>query len=248
MKREMEKRFWEIDFLRGIAIIIMMLFHFLFNLYYFGNLDINLTTGFWSYFADTGASIFLLLVGISLTLSYSRATLSTARLFKKFFKRGLKIFSWGIIITIITRIFLGDMYVIFGVLHLIGVSIILSYPFLKFRGWNVLIGVFCIITGACIENLVMDFPWLLWLGLRPAQFSTVDYFPLLPWFGVVLIGIFLGNVLYPGHRRIFYLVDLSHLSPVKSLCFLGKHSLFIYLVHQPIFIVILFSLGLISYA
>lgn len=250
MKTEMEKRFWEIDFLRGTAILIMMLFHFLYNLYYFGNLNINLTAGFWSYFADTGASIFIILVGISLTLSYSRAKLSLKKerkLFLKFFRRGLMIFSWGMIITLITRIILEDMYVVFGILHFIGVSIILSYPFLKLRAWNMLIGVFFIITGVYIENLVFSFPWLIWLGLRPANFSTADYFPLLPWFGVVLIGIFLGNVLYPNHKRAFYLYDLSYLSCLKWVCLLGKHSLFIYLVHQPVLIIIMYSLGLISY-
>ena len=162
----------------------------------------------------------------------------------KYFRRGLKVFSWGLIITLLTWIFLREGFIIFGILHLIGISIILAYPFLKLLYWNLLIGLFCIFLGAYLKGFVFNFYWLSWLGFRPAQFYSVDYFPLLPWFGVVLIGIFFGNLLYLDHSRRFQFVDLSFFSGIKVFCFLGKHSLLIYLLHQPLIIAVLFLLGM----
>ncbi|MCX6818607.1 MAG: heparan-alpha-glucosaminide N-acetyltransferase domain-containing protein, partial [Candidatus Aenigmarchaeota archaeon] len=64
------------------------------------------------------------------------------------------------------------------------------------------------------------------------------YFPILPWFGVILIGIFFGNKLYPNAKRSFNIIDLSKFRIIKLLSFLGRHSLFIYLLHQPVIIII----------
>ena len=246
------QRFWEIDFLRGIAIIMMVLYHLLYNLHYFAHFNVNVYSGFWMYFARTTATIFIFLVGVSLSISYSRVKLFTSgatkemRLFLKFLRRGLKVFSWGLIITLVTRIFLGKAFIIFGILHLIGISIILAYPFLKLRYWNLLIGVLCIFLGAYLKGFSFDFYWLSWLGFRPAQFYSVDYFPLLPWFGVVLFGIFFGNIFYADYSRKFQLVEFSSLSGVKLLCFLGKHSLLIYLLHQPLMIAVFYLLGMVN--
>ena len=136
---------------------------------------------------------------------------------------------------------------VFGILHFIGLSIILVPPFLKRPFWSLPAGVFCIIAGNYLENFRFGFPWLLWLGFIPEQFFTVDYFPLLPWFGVFLLGVFLGNLLYPGYRRVFCLPDLSGNIPVKGMAFLGRHSLVIYLLHQPVLLILLAALGVIEF-
>jgi uncharacterized membrane protein len=77
------------------------------------------------------------------------------------------------------------------------------------------------------------------LGFKPSQFYTVDYFPILPWFGVVLIGIFIGNTLYPFNKRRFKIKDISQLKFVKFFCFLGRKSLIIYFLHQPILLLLI---------
>jgi len=249
MDRNLPKRFWEIDFLRGIAIIMMVIYHLLYNLHYFGYYNVNVYSGFWMYFARITATIFIFLVGVSLTISFSKATkisLNEKKIFLKYLSRGLKIFSWGLIITLVTWVFLRKGCVVFGILHLIGISIILAYPFLKLRYWNLLIGLLCIFLGAYLKGFAFDFYWLSWLGFRPAQFYSVDYFPLLPWFGLVLIGIFFGNLLYLDYSRRFQIADLSFFSVIKVFCFLGKHSLLIYLIHQPLIIVFLYLFGLVN--
>ncbi|MFQ5974769.1 MAG: heparan-alpha-glucosaminide N-acetyltransferase [Candidatus Hydrothermarchaeales archaeon] len=241
MDKNFEKRFWEIDFFRGTAIIMMILFHFLFDITYFGEYNFNVYSGFWLYFARATATIFILLVGISLTLSFSRAKITQKagkKLFIKYLKRGFRIFSWGLLITLITWIFLRNDLIIFGILHLIGISIILAYPFLELRFWNLIIGIFFISFGMYLKKFTFSSPWLLWLGLRSENFYPLDYFPIFPWFGVILIGLFFGNLLYPNHKRNFSLPDISN--PFTNLfCFLGRHSLLIYLIHQPLLLGIL---------
>ncbi|GAI82329.1 unnamed protein product, partial [marine sediment metagenome] len=183
MDRNLQQRFWEIDFLRGISIAKMVIYHLLYNLNYFGQYDINLNSTFWLY-ASVNRPIFIFLVGVSLTLSFSKAKksfMNEKRLFLKYLIRGLKIFSWGLIITLVTRVFLREGYVVFGVLHLIGISIILAYPFLKLRLWNLIIGILLIFLGLYLKDLTFNFYWLVWLGLKPVHFYSVDYFPLLPW-------------------------------------------------------------------
>lgn len=249
MERNLSQRFWEIDFLRGIAIIMMVLYHLLYNLHYFAHYNVNVYSGFWLYFARATATTFIFLVGVSLTVSFSKATkisLDEKKLFLKYLIRGLKIFSWGLIITLVTWVFLREGCVVFGILHLIGISIILAYPFLRFPSWNLLIGLLLIFSGQYLNGLTFNFPWLVWLGFRPAQFYSVDYFPLLPWFGLVLIGIFFGNLLYPDYSRKFQLANFSYFSVIKIFCFLGKHSLLIYLIHQPLIIVLLYLFGLVN--
>ena len=235
-------RLWEIDFLRGIAIIMMIIFHFLYDTNYFGIYRVNLQESYLLFFNYSIGTIFLLLVGVSLTLSYSRIEniLTKKDLRLKFFKRGLKIFCMGLIITIITWYFIGGRFVAFGVLHCIGISIILAYPFLRFRFFNFLVGGFLIILGLILRNLTLNFYWLFWLGLKYPDLHSIDFFPILPWFGVVLIGIFVGNSLYPKYRRAFSLKDLSGSIFVRFFCFLGRHSLLIYFLHHIVLLSIVY--------
>ena len=224
----MRKRFWEIDFLRGIAIIMMVMFHFLWDLNHFYNFDISVSKGFWNVFQITTASLFLFLVGISLTISNTNNNAG----YIKYLKRGLKIFSFGLIITVVTKLIFPDSFVVFGILHLIGVSIILSYVFRKFRYLNLLFGIGFVVVGGLLKNYAVNFDWLFFLGLYSNRFYSLDYFPIFPWFGVILIGMFFGNLLYSTNKRNFKLKDSSENKVVNFVCFLGKKSLIIYLMHQ----------------
>ncbi|MFC1999119.1 heparan-alpha-glucosaminide N-acetyltransferase, partial [Chloroflexota bacterium] len=203
---------------------------------YFRIADINVHAGFWWWFARVTAGTFIFLVGISLTISHSRS-----KKLSKFFLRGLKIFFWGLVITLVTYLFVDEEYVRFGILHFIGLSVILGYFFMRFRFINLILGVACLVGGIYLKGLVFSFPWLLWLGLKPENFQTIDYFPLLPWFGVFLLGMFFGKLLYPEGARRFRLRELNN-PATKSLGFLGRHSLLIYLIHQPIALGILLAL------
>ncbi|KYC44543.1 MAG: OpgC protein [Candidatus Methanofastidiosum methylothiophilum] len=239
------ERFWEIDFLRGVAIIMMVVYHLSFDLYFLANFPIKIYSLPWVLFQRTTASLFLLLVGISLTLSYSRAKekYSNKEIFMKNLRRGIKIFIWGAVITLFTFVFLSNGIILFGILHLIGTSIIISYPLIEYRYKNLVLGLILILLGFYLDNFTFDTPYLLWLGFEPSSFFSFDYFPILPWYGLVLIGIFLGNSIYPNSKRRLTIPDLSNNYLSKSLSFLGKHSLKIYLIHQPVIILLLYALG-----
>lgn len=228
-------RFWEVDFARGIGIIMMIASNFVTDLQYFK--DYGAYPTFWHAFAVVTATIFIFLVGVSLTVSYSRNNA-----FSKFLKRGAYIFGLGMILTLVTWIFIPQDYIRFGILHLIGISIILAYPFMKLKN-NYLIllaGFISILVGTLAEKAVAGSNVLLWLGLTTRGFSSVDYFPLFPWFGIVLVGLVAGRLLYSNGMRRFKLPELNHSKPI---CWLGRHSLAIYFIHQPILIGLLWLLG-----
>jgi len=239
-------RFWEIDALRGIAIIMMVIYHISYDLFFLSGFPIKIHSIPWVLFQRTTASLFLLLVGTSLTISNSKlkGKLSNKDIIKRNFLRGIKIFIWGFIITLFTLIFLNDGIILFGILHLIGISIIISYPFLEHKYKNLVIGTGIILIGTYLGKFNFDTPYFLWLGFEPKYFFSFDYFPIFPWFGVVLIGIFLGNVFYPQGKRDFNIPEFSNYYIIKILSFLGKHSLKIYLLHQPIIVLIFYIIGL----
>lgn len=232
-------RFIELDFLRGFAIIFMIFLHVIWDLDYFGLVPMN--TQIYRLQVIVPA-IFFVLLGICLTVSSNKKINSPLKDQKTYYKhlliRGLKIIGFGIIITLVSLIFISDKPIIFGVLHCIGFSIILSIPFLKIKYLNIMPATFIIIIGYLIGKFPVENPTVLHLviGLHQSNISlhTVDYFPLLPWFGACLFGIVLGNLLYNGNERRFKIPDLSKYKPVTIFSWLGKHSLAIYLVHQPI--------------
>ncbi|OPY26248.1 MAG: hypothetical protein A4E27_00764 [Methanobacterium sp. PtaU1.Bin242] len=251
----LKQRFWEIDFLRGVAVILMITYHFLFDLSFFGIYSLSISSGFLWYFPRLIAFTFIFLVGISLNLSYTRAQMQgtytrESEFFYKYLKRGLWIFFLGLLITLVTWIFIRAEFIQFGILHFIGLAIILQYPFLRYnqryKYLNLVSGLIFITTGLYLTSFTFNFGWLLWLGFIPQYLQTVDYFPLLPWLGVVSLGIFVGGILYRNYQRGFRLPDISGYLPIKTFCFLGRHSLLIYFIHQPILILLLYLLGVLD--
>ncbi len=222
MKKSKEDRYWEIDFLRGIAVILMIGFHFLFDLHLFNLTDFRVPNEF----AYLIATMFLLLVGISYNISYSRGHDG-----KYYLKRGLKIFSWGLIITGITWIAFPENVIVFGILHLIGISVILVYPLMEYKHLNLVLGSISIALGVVFYSSIQSL----------IHFPTFDYFPLLPWIGVVLIGLWLGKILYPDGERRFNIPE-GYNSFIKGFCLLGRNSLLIYLVHQPVLVAAILAL------
>lgn len=228
-------RLWEIDASRGLAVILMVFFNYSFALDYFHIYRITEGWLYWWLFPRLVAGAFILLAGLSLTLSYSKNKKSG-----KHIRRGLKVFGFGIIITIATWLFLPSGTILFGILHLIGLSVILSLFFVRLKPHQLaVIGLIIAIAGFYINQFFFGFSWLLWLGLVPSGFYTLDYFPLLPWFGIFLIGMALGKNSYRNGKS-----RIKQKRCSSFFCILGRHSLLIYLTHQLILIAILYALGL----
>ena len=235
------------DAARGGAILMMVLYHFMYDLDTFGGYNIESTSGFWARFADLTAFSFVFLVGVSLAISYARSGAGSGQPpFGKYLRRGLKVVGYGMVLTLGTWA-LGMGIIVFGILHLIGVSIVLAYPFLRFRSLTLLAGFAFILLGLYIHtlNLTSEGPWLLPLGVVMEGLFMPDYRPLLPWFGVVLLGVFVGDLAYGSGKRMAG-IRWNRPGLAKPLAFLGRYSLFIYLIHQPILVGLLATFGVVS--
>jgi len=247
--REASGRLIWVDAARGAAILMMALYHLVYDLDSFGGYALDSTSGFWARFADATAGTFLFLVGVSLTLSLARAGGQTG-LFGKYLRRGVRIFGYGMLITAFFGLF-GLGTVVFGILHLIGASIILAYPFLRLGWTNVALGLLVISAGLALRAAGVSFGGpvpmeilLAPLGVVPEGLSMPDYRPLLPWFGLVLLGLAAGNLLRDRMPRATLPGGASRAA--APLAFMGRYSLFIYLVHQPLIILTLEVTGVID--
>ena len=218
-------RYIQLDFIRGIAILLMIAFHISFDLnnFHFINIDIYNRDGLeWFYFRMIIVTLFMLSVGISLALVNENGID-----YKKVQKRFITLFIASILITIATIITFPNSWIYFGVLHFVAFASVLSLVFIKYE-WIALIFGTVIITLFNLDIINMIWVYHFFQPFLHLPQYTEDLVPFTPWFGVVLVGIFIGK------KRLF-LFPLSENSITQKIAFLGKHSLMIYLVHQPIF-------------
>jgi uncharacterized membrane protein len=245
-------RFWEVDSWRGVAIITMVIFHLMFDLRNFGGVPVVLHEGFWFYFQRFTAISFISLSGVSVVLSYNRALFksgSTDGLAWKIALRGLHILGIGLIFSLVMRV-AGLPPIDFGVLHLIGTSIICSIPFLRNRWLTLAVAGLLYALSYLLKFMNVQAPvgvsWLVPLGIEPPGYYYSDYFPFPHWFAVFLIGVFVGTVFYAGGMRKLSLPNFGEIFPFTLLQFLGRHSLVIYVIHQPLLIGLLLLTGTIT--
>jgi len=217
-------RIWEIDFFRGLAILLMVVFHVVFDLVAFWGYSLNYMDGFWYYEGKLSAIMFMTISGVSSALSVH------------YFRRGLVVFACGLLITLVTYFYDPQTYIRFGILHLLG-SCMLLFPFIKniTSGWVLIAGTAAVALGQWAAQLTVSSSLLLPFGVTPADFTSLDYYPLLPWSGFFLYGAALGKFLYKERRSL--LPQPSWLQPLTTL---GRHSLAVYLIHQPMLLAILF--------
>lgn len=232
-----------VDALRGSAICMMIAYHAAFDLNWFHIISADFNHNpFWLGFRDLIVSSFLLLVGVSLVLA-QRAGISP----KRFWRRIALVGACALLVTAGSYATFPSTFITFGILHCIVVSSILGWPFVRFPRAALIVGIVLIVAGSSIGTTLVDppwlrgvalfdLPWLNWVGLMTHRPATEDYVPLLPWFGVVLVGIAVGW--WVVERRLRASQRVSHAS-AQWLIWLGRHSLLVYMVHQPIMIGIL---------
>lgn len=235
----MNRRYPALDLLRTLAIAMMVTYHAAYDLEAFYDWNIDVQSGGWLLLARATLILFLLLVGASFAISWDRS----AKRYGKYLRRGLGVLACGLLVSIVTAIADPATFVRFGVLHMIAVSILLLPFVARFREWNVLLGIVCILLGQAIQGIIAPTSLLLPLGIAPTSFASVDYVPLLPWFGVVLLGYALGYFLYVRHKTKhpqFFILNSQFLI---LLGWPGRHALAIYLLHQPLLLLAFKSLA-----
>lgn len=225
----MKKRIWELDVLRGVCILGMVAVHLIYDLQTFFSLPFLADSQLFAIIKQWGGVLFLLISGICVTLGSHPV------------RRGLIVFACGLVCSAVTAgmyaLHMADKSIIiyFGVLHCLGVCMLL-WPLLKrLPVWALgLVGLGLSVLGLWISgNVLVDFPWLIPLGLVPGDFVSSDFFPLLPNLGFFLVGAFLGKTLY--RKKETLLPRVNPANPVLAFfTLLGKWSLPVYLLHQPL--------------
>ena len=210
----------------------MVAYHFSFDLRYFG-----FTTGdfyrdpFWLNARTLILSSFLLLAGVSLTLA-QRSERGRAR----FWPHVAGIAACAFAVSLASYLVFPRSYIWFGVLHAIAVSLVLARPLVRRPALALAIGVAMIAAGNLYSNELFDNRALGWLGFMSAKPRTEDYVPLFPWTGVLLAGIAAGHVVVKNGLRP---IAFASRWP-RWMAWLGRHSLPIYMVHQPLLLGALF--------
>ena len=228
------ERIQVIDLIRGIDIVLMVLFNYSVTLSYFGFLRIQ-PDFFYRSFPLVIAAIFIFLSGVAASASFENNNESFS---KRYFKRGIKLLIFASFVTVFTYKFVPEGTVYFGILHFFALSSLIVPFFIKYDKLNLVAALLIIISGIYLQIREFSFPYLLWLGLIPENFTTFDYFPLIPWLGVLLLGVFFGKSIIERTGHIKFKSKLA-----GTFSFLGKKSLTIYLIHQPVLIFFLVLLG-----
>lgn len=224
-EKNKKTRIWELDAFRGLCILGMIFVHAVWDLdnVFLSDFSPPLV---YEYMIDYGALLFIVLSGVCVTLGRHSV------------KRGFIVLAAAMLVSLAFSVLeplgIGSFYPVwFGILHLLGTCMLL-YPLLKKLPYWCLIPIAMafVLLGWYIEGVGVDFAPLLVLGFD-SGIPMSDYFPLFPNLGWFLLGIALGKLLY--QQRISLLPNFPHNNWIcRFLMLCGRHSLIIYVLHQPI--------------
>lgn len=221
------KRIWELDALRGLCILCMVVVHFFFDLGAFTQIDLTMP-GWFAFIKQYGHIIFILISGICVTFS-SRS-----------FRRGIIVFAAGLVITAVTVFlvyvldFTKSIMIFFGILHMLGLCMMLYPLFKKMPIWlQALLGVAFVALGFWFDTMIVDVKFLFPFGLTFPGFFSGDYFPLFPGLGWFLLGAVIGRTLYSDKKSRLPKVN-ENFFLIRFFSWCGRQSLWIYMLHQPV--------------
>lgn len=235
-------RILEIDFTRGIAVLLMIIAHIgMFGLITFKNFDkkINLNSSaiMFDGIGTIAHTLFILLVGVNMVTSFNHTKKKFVNesedkikreFAKKNIRRAIVIFCLGILISVIVKVVFGKWFVFFGIFQFIAVSILLAIPFTIY--YKDLINIIAVIVILLVSNLSNNYHPSGLSGFLTGNISNkyLDYFPIIPYFSFVLIGITLGNIL--KHTNISGFNKKENVV-TKKIIYMGQNSIKIYFVH-----------------
>jgi uncharacterized membrane protein len=221
-----------IDLARGAALLAMAIYHFTWDLEFFGYADPGMTAvGGWRLFARCIASSFLFLAGVSLVLGHGKGIR-----WQGFLRRLAMVGGAALAISLVTYLAVPGGFIFFGILHQIALASVLGLLFLRLPAILTLAVAAAVIAAPhFLRSPVFDHPAWWWLGLSSTNPRSNDYVPLFPWFGAVLAGIAAARI---GETSGLFerLADIALGKWSRPAILAGQHSLAVYLVHQPVLI------------
>lgn len=207
-----------LDLLRSLAIVGMIVYHTAYDLQFFYDWNLNVTTGSWKIFQVAVAALFLVVSGISAGFWATKPDALS-----RGFRRGLWILSAAMLVSLVTAIVDETTWVRFGILHLIALSAFILPLLRRLHPLFIAgLGILCIALTP--------------LDLMPAM-NAVDYTPPVPWLGAIVLGFAVG---IPLAKRTLHLSTRTRVRVLlETLAIPGRYSLIIYLVHQPVILGVL---------
>lgn len=232
-----------VDLLRGVAIVMMIAYHFCFDLVLFRWAHWPMLADMrWIAWRSVILSSFLLIAGVSLAL---RAQFRPG--WSDFWRRWWQLAGAAVLVTLGSALIFPRTFIYFGVLHHLALMLIVARLMQPLGRWNALIGLAIIMLGNSVGFDAMNPKWINWIGFITDKPATEDYVPIFPWFGVLLIGFALGDHWRTNQFKLPALVQgLRGALPTwidQTLTLLGRWSLTTYLVHQPILIGLLWLIA-----
>ena len=227
-----------IDAARGGALAGMVVYHLIWDFAHFGLVAPTLPFAPAARALSHGvASAFLALVGVSLALAHPHGLRRDA-----FLKRLALIVGAAALVTAASYAIDAAEPILFGVLHCIAVASLIAALFVAAPPWAALtVGALAVAAPFAFASAAFNPPALVWLGLGTSSPQTLDWRPLLPWSGVLLIGLGLTQAAAPRLSGWRWTTWRPAGGPGRALAFAGRRSLVIYLVHQPILFGLLWS-------
>lgn len=238
-----------LDTIRGIAFILMFIFHIFIAFNLFIKDEYNLNTPVLKYIGLIARILFILLLGISLYLSYINSE-TKEKYKKKQLQRSIQLLTAGIYVTIITYLVIPDKYVVFGILHFMAIAILLLYNFVNNIPILLIIFILIEFINLYINNTSTytfnnDGSIITFIkGILGISFykNTVDSFPILKWINTVIIGIFIGhfiNYINILNNKNIKQKDKKIETQTNIINIIGKNTLLLYILHLPLLYIIM---------
>ena len=219
----MLKRNVTVDLIRTLAIVLMVIFHFIYDLRSFGYVAWDIPDGpGWKQFRYLILTLFFICVGIGLVYAHGKMIR-----WRSFWRRFFQLVLAPPLVTAISLLMFPKNWIYFGVLHFILVASLVSLPLVYFPKLALLLGL-ALITSFNLSWLQSSWPFI-YVGQWLPGYAN-DFVPIIPWLALVWIGIFLGRSEWLARD------PLSFVKLKKWQAWPGQHSLLVYLIHQPILV------------
>jgi uncharacterized membrane protein len=242
------KRIWEIDMLRALAVLGMLYFHWFYLLDFWDLKNTNLFVDGWEVFGNTIRNTFFMVVGAGLVLSYQHGLKKDQSYFDfgvKTIKKGLILLALGGIITVWSTFFAPDQIIRFGVLSFIGAGMMLVWPFVpRWYALAALTGVLLLVQTLFGETWSNESLWAYILGFYPRYWPSLDYFPFEPWLASISGGALIASLIFKEGARRY--PDTTLPAIFTPLIWVGQQALWIYLLHIPVFALIIKGLEIVG--